>query len=45
MSLSHENIPEAERVPHLLYIDKAGSFTVGVDLPTILPKAASTGLG
>jgi TraM recognition site of TraD and TraG len=44
-SLSRENIPEAERVPHLLYIDEAGSFTAGIDLPTILSESRKYRLG
>jgi hypothetical protein len=44
-SLSRQDVPEDERVPHLLYIDEAGSFTAGIDLPTILAESRKFRLG
>src|SRR5438552_5468354 len=38
-SLSRQDLPEAERVPHFLYIDEVGGCTHGMDLPTILSES------
>src|SRR3990172_2362044 len=38
-SLSRQDIPQAERPPHLLYADEVQNFTHGVDFPTILSEA------
>ncbi len=38
-ALSRQNIPEADRRPHFLYIDEVQNFTYGVDLPTILAES------
>lgn len=42
-ALSREDIPENERVPHVLYADEIQAFIHGVDFPTLLAKVASTG--
>jgi type IV secretory pathway TraG/TraD family ATPase VirD4 len=44
-SLSRQDIPEAERRPHFLYIDEVQNFTHGVPLPTILSEARKYALG
>jgi TraM recognition site of TraD and TraG len=38
-SLSRQDIPEAERRPHLLYIDEVQNFCHGMPLPTILSES------
>jgi len=38
-SLSRQDIPEADRLPHYLYADEVGSFIHGVDFPTILSES------
>ncbi len=38
-SLSRQNIPEADRRPHLLYIDEVQNFCHGMPLPTILAES------
>jgi hypothetical protein len=44
-SLSRQDTPEEERVPHILYVDEAGSFGYGVDFPTILSESRKYRLG
>lgn len=44
-SLSRQDIPEAERRPHYLYIDEVQNFTHGMALPTILSEARKYALG
>ncbi|MBI3950415.1 MAG: type IV secretory system conjugative DNA transfer family protein [Acidobacteria bacterium] len=38
-ALSRQDIPEEERVPHLLYADEVQNFIHGADLPTIFSEA------
>jgi hypothetical protein len=38
-ALSRQDVPEAERVPHILYGDEIQSFIHGVDFPTVLAEA------
>ncbi len=38
-SLSRQDIPEADRRPHYLYIDEVQNYAHGTDLPTILSEA------
>lgn len=38
-ALSRQDIPESERVPHLLIADEVQNFIHGVDFPTVLSEA------
>lgn len=38
-SLSRQDTPEAERIPHYFYIDEVHNFTHGIDLSAILAEA------
>jgi hypothetical protein len=38
-SLSRQDTPEKDRVPHFFYIDEVHNFTYGVDLASILSEA------
>jgi len=38
-SLSRQDMPEAERRPHFLFVDEVQGFTYGMDLPTILSES------
>jgi hypothetical protein len=44
-SLSRQDTPEDGRVPHILYVDEAGTFGHGVDFPTILSESRKYRLG
>lgn len=43
-ALSRQDIPEATRVPHVLYADEIQNFVYGADFPTILAEARKYGL-
>lgn len=43
-ALSRQDIPEASRVPHILYADEIQNFIYGTDFPTILGEARKYGL-
>ena len=38
-ALSRQDVPEHERIPHILYADEVQNFIHGVDFPTILSEA------
>ena len=38
-ALSRQDVPESERIPHILYADEIQNFIHGVDFPTILSEA------
>lgn len=38
-SLSRQDMPEADRIPHYFYIDEVHNFTHGIDLSAILAEA------
>jgi hypothetical protein len=44
-SLSRQDTPQHLRVPHILYIDEAHSYALGVDYETILAEARKFALG
>jgi hypothetical protein len=44
-SLSRENIPEKDRKLHILYADEIQTFSLGIDLPTILAESRKYALG